>query len=136
MWLFLLVCGNFLRKNMILVKEKPGYFENKVAWAFETVRKNFTKQKAIIKSKTLNITSLRFKKRKLSNTFKLLSHENEAISRFTSWNGTTWKIFPTLLDMKNANRAQKNSFQNITKDRMADFNISVAVKQQNVINSL
>ena len=136
MWLFLLVCGNFLRKNMFLVKEKLGYFENKVAWAFETVRKNFTKQMAIIKSKTLNITSLRFKKRKLSNTFKLLSHENEAISRFTSWNGTTWKIFPTLLDMKNANRAQKNSFQNITKDRMADFNISVAVKQQNIINSL
>ena len=120
---------------MFLVKEKPAYFENKVAWAFETVRKNFTKQMAIIKSKTLNITSLRFKKRKLSNTFKLLSHENDALSRFTSWNGTTWKMFPTLLDMKNANRAQKNSFQNITKDRMTDFNISVAVKQQNIINS-
>ena len=44
-------------------------------------------------------------------------------------------MFPTLLDMKNANRAQKNSFQNITKDRMTDFNISVAVKQQNIINS-
>lgn len=121
---------------MFLVKKKPAYFENKVAWAFETVRKNFTKEMAIIKSKTLNITSLRFKKRKLSNTFKLLSHENEDISRFTSWNGTTWKMFPALLDMKNANRAQKNSFQNITKDRMTDFNISVAVKQQNIINSL
>ena len=38
------------------------------------------------------------------------------------------KIFLTILDMKNAYRAQHNFFQNCAKDRMTDFNISVTAK--------
>ena len=38
------------------------------------------------------------------------------------------KMFPTMLDMINANRLQKFFFQSTTKDRMTHFNIFVALK--------
>ena len=37
-------------------------------------------------------------------------------------------MFPTTLDVKNANKVQKKIFQNSTKDRMTRFNVSVVVK--------
>ena len=43
------------------------------------------------------------------------------------------KIFPTTLDMKNANNVQKKFFfQNNLKDRITHFNISVTVKRKKV----
>ena len=37
-------------------------------------------------------------------------------------------MFPTLLDTKNAKKAQKKFIQNNTKNRMTHFHISVTVK--------
>ena len=48
--------------------------------------------------------------------------------KFTSWYGTTWKMFPTIQDAKNADTVKKDFFQNSTKDRMTHFNISVTLK--------
>ena len=42
------------------------------------------------------------------------------------------KMFSTILDMKNANRAQKMFLHYSTKDRMIYFNIYVAVKHRRV----
>ena len=40
------------------------------------------------------------------------------------------KMFPSILDMKNANRAEKIFLQNRTEDRITYFNISVTVKRR------
>ena len=40
------------------------------------------------------------------------------------------KIFPTIVDMKNANKVQKRFLQNSKKDRMTHFNASVTVKRR------
>ena len=40
------------------------------------------------------------------------------------------KMFPSILDMKNANRAEKILLQNGTEDRITYFNISVTVKRR------
>ena len=40
------------------------------------------------------------------------------------------KMFPSILDMKNANRAEKIFLQNRTEDRITYFNISVTLKRR------
>ena len=40
------------------------------------------------------------------------------------------KMFPSILDMKNANRAEKILLQNGTEDRITYFNISATVKRR------
>ena len=40
------------------------------------------------------------------------------------------KMFPSILDMKNANRTEKIFLQNRTEDRITYFNISVTVKRR------
>ena len=40
------------------------------------------------------------------------------------------KMFPSILDMKNANRAEKILLQNGTEDRITYFNISVTVRRR------
>ena len=44
--------------------------------------------------------------------------------------GLLQKMFPSILDMKNANRAEKIFLQNRTEDRITYFNISVTVKRR------
>ena len=125
MWLFLKI------KNIVNLW-KICFFENEAVCESASVWKYFIPRMYIIIFNTLTYCLSGLGKRILCNTFQAPFPRKQGCSEvyFLLWNYL--KMFPTILDMKNANRKQKKNFffQNSTNKRMTYFNVSAVLKRR------